>query len=86
VLAPVGGDLEDRAALAQADRAEVDSHGPGLVRPLPGDGEDLLRRRVGGQVQVAGAPAEEDVPHRPADERELAAAAGEQAAEIAGGR
>ena len=47
--------------------------------------QHLLRRRVRGQVEVAGLLAEEDVPDRAADQRELVAVAREQAADLGRG-
>ena len=40
---------------------------------------------VGGEVEVVQRPPQEDVAHRPADERELVALPGEQASELVGG-
>ncbi len=86
LLAAVGGDLEDGAVLPQPDRAEVDAHGPYLVRPVPDDPQDLFPRRVGGQVKVPGRPAQEHIPDRPADQRELVAVPGEEPPQLVSGR
>ncbi len=83
-LTAVGGDLEDRVAFTQPDRAELDPDLPDLVRPVPHDGQDLRRRRVGGQVQVAVRPAEEHVPDRAADQGQLMPVAVEDAAQPGG--
>jgi hypothetical protein len=45
----------------------------------------LVRRRGGGEVQVGADPAEEGVPHRTADQRELVTGGPEQPAELEGG-
>jgi len=85
LLAPVGGDLEDRVSLAQPDGAEGDPHRPYLVGPLAGYGQNLGRCRVRGQVEIAGLLAEEDIPDRSADQCELVAVAREQAADLGHG-
>ncbi len=81
-LAPVRGDLEHAVTLAQAHGAELDPHRPGGVRPAGGDLQDLLRQRVGGQVEIVRIPAQEHVAHRAADQRELVAGPGEQEGEV----
>src|ERR1700683_4740656 len=86
MLAAVGRDLEDLAALAHPDRAELDPDRPELVGPAIDDLKDAGGRGVRGQIQVTGAAAEKDVPDRSADERELMAVAGEQAAKLTGRR
>ena len=56
------------------------------VRPAAGDLQHPLGPRVGGQVEVGRAAAEEHIPHRPADERELVTVPGKEAAELGGDR
>jgi len=68
LLAAVGSDLEGDAALAQADGAEGDPDGPHVIGPPADQIHDLLRRGVGGQVEIGGPLAEEHVPDRPADQ------------------
>jgi hypothetical protein len=82
LLAAVGGDLEDRAAFAQAHGAERDPDRPGRVGPAADDREDLCRCGVGGQVEVGGPPAAKDVPDRTTDQGQLVAVLGEQAADV----
>ena len=55
LLAAVGGDLEDRAALAQADGAESDPDRPDVVGPPADQRHDLLRawRRWSGRDRRA---------------------------------
>ena len=81
MLAPVGGDLEDRIPLAQPDGAEGNPDRPRLVGPALDHLQHLLGRSVRGQVEVAGPLAQEDIPDRPADQRELVAVAREQPAD-----
>ena len=82
LLAAVGRDLEDHAALAQPHRAEGDPDRPHLVGPPLDGGQHLVRGGVGGEVEVAGPLPQENVPDRPADQRELVAVPGEQAAKL----
>jgi len=82
LLAAVGGDLEDQAALAQAHRAEGDPDRPGRVGPVVDDRQDLFRGGVRGQVEVTGQLAAEYVPDRTADQGQLVATLREQAADV----
>ena len=51
------------AALADADRAEIDAGVPQVVGPLPQDLLNLLGAGVSGEVQVGTQPAQQGVPH-----------------------
>src|SRR5258708_8320111 len=84
-LTAVGGDLEAHVPLAQAHGPERDADRPGLVRPSPGDLQDLLGRGVGSEIEVTGSGAEERVPHGAADQRQLAAGPLEHLAQLPGG-
>jgi hypothetical protein len=82
LLAAVGGDLEHRPALAQAHGAEGDADRPGRVGPALDHGQDLFGAGIGGQVEIARPLAAEDVADRAADQGQLVAVPGEQAADV----
>jgi len=84
LLAAVGGDLELRVPLAQADGAEPDPDRPGGVGPAGRDRQHALRRGVGRHVQVAVLSGQERVPDGSADQRELVTLPGEHAGKLLG--
>ena len=70
-VAAIRRDLEDVVALAQPDGAVRDAGFPDVVGPGADDRQDLLRSRVGREVEVLLQPAEQRVADRPADKRDL---------------
>jgi hypothetical protein len=62
-----------KPALLHADGAEGAADFPEVVRPLLDDGHGLVRRGVGGEIEVRGGPPQEEVAHRPAHQRQLEA-------------
>ena len=70
-LGAVGGDFDLEAGLAHADRSEGAADLPEVVRPLLDQRHGLVRRRVRREIEVGGGAAQEEVPDRAADERQL---------------
>nr|CEL15991.1 hypothetical protein [Kibdelosporangium sp. MJ126-NF4]CTQ93915.1 hypothetical protein [Kibdelosporangium sp. MJ126-NF4] len=76
------GDLAGQAVLGSTDRAEGDADVPYRVRPAGDQAHDLLRPGVGGEVQVGSEPAQQRVPHAPADEKQAVTCLGEQGGQL----
>jgi hypothetical protein len=71
-----GRDLQPGLVLTDADGAELDAGVPDRVRPRPHDLLNFVGAGVGGEVVVreGSQPAQQRVPHRPADQIQLVAA------------
>ena len=72
-LGAVRGDFDLEAGLAHPDGAEGAPDLPVVVRPLLDEGDRLVRGGVGGEVQVRGRPAQEQVAHGPAHQGQFVA-------------
>jgi len=84
LVGPERGDLDLGAGLGRADGAERDAGLPGRLTPGPQQREDLRRPRIGGEIQIVPEPAQQGVPHRPADQVQLVARGLEPAAQLVG--
>ncbi len=81
-LGAVGGHLDAKAGLDQADGAEGDARVPGRLGPALDQRQHLLGPRVGGQVEVVAEPAEQGVAHRSAYQVQGVSRGGEPGAQL----
>jgi hypothetical protein len=72
-VAPVRRDLNDLVTEAGADRAELTPDVPDGIGERFDDRENLVGPGVGGEVEIGDRTAEEGIPHRAADDRQLVA-------------
>jgi hypothetical protein len=70
-VGPVGRDLHGKAAYGRPDGPEAFPHGPQVIGARPEEAFYLLGPGVGGGVYVGVGPAEQPVPHVPANQVQL---------------
>ena len=88
-IGPVGGDLHRVPVDARPDGAEGAADVPVGIRDRFHQGEDVVRSRVGGEVEVGELTIQERVSHGSPDESEFESGHGEcrrQSRDVGGGR